>query len=68
MPLIPLHTTQTGPQQSPPFVERYEKNIGMISHLFRFTTNLFDNTFKIDFDTGFPLLHTHYSELEGAAK
>ncbi|UWZ81786.1 carboxymuconolactone decarboxylase family protein [Occallatibacter riparius] len=35
---------------------------------FSFTTNLFDNTFKTDFDTGFPVLHTHYNELEGAAK
>ena len=35
---------------------------------FSFTTNLFDNTFKTDFDTGFRVLHTHYNELEGAAK
>lgn len=28
----------------------------------------FDNTFKTDFDTGFPVLNTHYNELEGAAK
>jgi uncharacterized peroxidase-related enzyme len=35
---------------------------------FSFTTNLFDNTFKTDFDTGFPILHTHYNELEGALK
>jgi uncharacterized peroxidase-related enzyme len=35
---------------------------------FSFTTNLFDNTFKTDFDIGFPVLHAHYSELEGAAK
>ena len=35
---------------------------------FSFTTNLFDNTFKTDFDTGFPVLHTHYNELAGATK
>ena len=35
---------------------------------FSFTTNLFDNTFKTDFDTGFPILHTRDNELEGALK
>ncbi len=35
---------------------------------FSFTTNLFDNTFKAGFDTGFPVLHTHYNELAGATK
>ncbi len=35
---------------------------------FSFTTNLFDNTFKTDFDTGFPVLHTHYTEMEEAVR
>lgn len=31
---------------------------------FSFTTNLFDNTFRTDFDTGFSVRHTHYKEPE----
>jgi uncharacterized peroxidase-related enzyme len=27
---------------------------------FSFMTNLFDNTFKTEFDAGFPVIHTHY--------
>ena len=29
---------------------------------FSFMTNLFDNTFKTEFDAGFPILHTHYNK------
>ena len=35
---------------------------------FSFVTNLFNNTFKTDFDTGFPVLHTHYDEPKAAVR